>query len=496
MARLVVTRTDTTPEELWVLTDDDNRSTPAEALEWQGRKVAIHSPTPADFNRWQILLQQHQLAARCPSCRNRLYVKSARRVDNDGSNYGGLGWHWHHFRRGESCPNTSGETARHHELKARGAEIAAHCGLDVRVEHHLGDMVIDVHAVAPDGWSCAYEPEVSGHRSAGELLVDDERHRTRTHMTLWDMSPSAYRPQLDSVVAQALRHGDRFVDGIYLLSDPDQPVSLHAESAIEAGFTRRLIATDGKLLLTNTRGVEFKNGRRKSKPVSLANLAAVAPLRTWHQHSQPNSEPPGPPHPGQSTPSPSTATYSQPSTTSTPSTLFAEPSKNSPPHPPSPGSDKQHSPTGTAATPPTPTAGTAAKPTWSPPAPNSSNGNPVSTRPANEAQRSSSTPSLFSPQDPRSRTTTTSTAPANAPSANGTTSTGTPCKAELPGTAHDATNCPGHGVATPPVRCVESGDLHFDCPRCADDVFERYYGPCELCRKELRMGLPPRFLAR
>jgi hypothetical protein len=28
--------------------------------------------------------------------------------------------------------------------------------------------------------------------------------------------------------------------------------------------------------------------------------------------------------------------------------------------------------------------------------------------------------------------------------------------------------------------------LEFDCPRCSERVTERYWGPCEACRTELR----------
>ena len=29
-------------------------------------------------------------------------------------------------------------------------------------------------------------------------------------------------------------------------------------------------------------------------------------------------------------------------------------------------------------------------------------------------------------------------------------------------------------------------DLSIDCPRCAKPVTERFYGPCDACRDELR----------
>ena len=28
--------------------------------------------------------------------------------------------------------------------------------------------------------------------------------------------------------------------------------------------------------------------------------------------------------------------------------------------------------------------------------------------------------------------------------------------------------------------------LDFDCPRCSNSVSDRYYGPCEACREQLR----------
>lgn len=33
------------------------------------------------------------------------------------------------------------------------------------------------------------------------------------------------------------------------------------------------------------------------------------------------------------------------------------------------------------------------------------------------------------------------------------------------------------------------GDLHFTCPRCADEVSQAAYGPCASCRAELRATL-------
>lgn len=29
-------------------------------------------------------------------------------------------------------------------------------------------------------------------------------------------------------------------------------------------------------------------------------------------------------------------------------------------------------------------------------------------------------------------------------------------------------------------------ELEFACPRCGTDVLERYYGPCEACRQQMR----------
>jgi predicted RNA-binding Zn-ribbon protein involved in translation (DUF1610 family) len=36
---------------------------------------------------------------------------------------------------------------------------------------------------------------------------------------------------------------------------------------------------------------------------------------------------------------------------------------------------------------------------------------------------------------------------------------------------------------------VRSGGLGFQCPRCAQDVTERFYGPCGSCRRQLVEGL-------
>lgn len=38
-----------------------------------------------------------------------------------------------------------------------------------------------------------------------------------------------------------------------------------------------------------------------------------------------------------------------------------------------------------------------------------------------------------------------------------------------------------HTVTTTPT-----GELAFQCPRCSEPVTERFYGPCQTCRQQLR----------
>ena len=42
-----------------------------------------------------------------------------------------------------------------------------------------------------------------------------------------------------------------------------------------------------------------------------------------------------------------------------------------------------------------------------------------------------------------------------------------------------------------------TADATFTCPRCDTTVTERFYGPCEACRGQLRatLGGPPRLVA-
>ncbi len=47
----------------------------------------------------------------------------------------------------------------------------------------------------------------------------------------------------------------------------------------------------------------------------------------------------------------------------------------------------------------------------------------------------------------------------------------------------DHTTDTGVGTADP------SEQLAFACPRCGDDVHERFYGPCDSCRAQLRAEL-------
>lgn len=44
----------------------------------------------------------------------------------------------------------------------------------------------------------------------------------------------------------------------------------------------------------------------------------------------------------------------------------------------------------------------------------------------------------------------------------------------------------GHDCRMDALPSAADGTLSFDCPRCGTAVEERFYGPCDACRAQLR----------
>lgn len=48
--------------------------------------------------------------------------------------------------------------------------------------------------------------------------------------------------------------------------------------------------------------------------------------------------------------------------------------------------------------------------------------------------------------------------------------------------------CKGAPMTPPATDREPPADLTFACPRCGDDVSDRFYGPCGICRHALRLA--------